>query len=105
MAASNLPAADGPLHLLIHGRVQGVGFRDSMSFEARRLGVRGWVRNRSAGAVEAVFDGTSGARAALAAWAHQGPGGARVTGVDVRPANAAESASIGATFEQLPTTR
>jgi acylphosphatase len=96
---------DGPLHLLIHGHVQGVGFRDSMIYEAMRLHVRGWVRNRADGTVEAVYDGTPAARATLLAWAHRGPVGARVTGVEARAATAAESASIGSGFTQLPTAR
>jgi len=96
---------DGPLRVLIHGRVQGVGFRESMIYEAMRLGARGWVRNRTDTTVEAVFDGNPTARASLLAWARRGPDGARVTEVEVRAANAAEIASIGAQFTRLPTAR
>lgn len=70
-------------HLTIRGRVQGVGFRESMRWEAERLGVTGWVRNRRDGAVEAVVDGDAGAVAAILAWAHRGPGGAHVVEVIV----------------------
>jgi len=55
-------------HLKISGRVQGVGFRYSMSEEAERLGVTGWVRNRRDGTVEAVIDGTPDAVEAVLAW-------------------------------------
>lgn len=96
---------DGPLHLLIHGRVQGVGFRESMIYEATYLGARGWVRNRADGAVEAVFDAPPAARAALLAWAQRGPDVARVTRIEARAATATEIASIGAVFTRLPTTR
>lgn len=96
---------DGPVHLLIHGRVQGVGFRESMVYEARRLGARGWVRNRLDGTVEAVLDGTPAACSALARWAQRGPGGAQVKRVAMRQADAAETASIGADFVRLPTAR
>jgi len=42
---------------VIHGRVQGVFFRDSMRREAQRLGIAGWVRNRNDGTVEAAVQG------------------------------------------------
>ena len=42
------------LRLVIHGRVQGVFFRDSMRGEAQRLGISDWVRNRGEGTVEAA---------------------------------------------------
>lgn len=105
METSDVSAIDAPLHLLIHGRVQGVGFRESMVDEAARLGVRGWVRNRIEGTVEAVLDGAPAARQALVHWAHRGPWTARVGRVETRAANAAEIASIGASFERRPTAR
>jgi len=74
------------LHLIIHGRVQGVFFRDSMRREAQRLDVSGWVRNRSDGAVEAVVQGEAAAVDALVLWAHRGPEYAQVKQVDVEPA-------------------
>jgi acylphosphatase len=66
------------LHLRIHGRVQGVGFRESMRQEAERLGVTGWVRNCADGSVEAVIAGDEAAIAAMLNWCHTGPPLARV---------------------------
>ena len=70
-------------HLVISGRVQGVGFRYSMSEEAERLGVTGWVRNRRDGTVEAVIDGAPDAVEGILAWARRGPRGASVSEVEV----------------------
>ena len=70
-------------HLVVRGMVQGVGYRWSLSREARRLGVHGWVRNRADGSVEAVAEGSDEAVEALVAWCRSGPGGAQVTDVDV----------------------
>jgi acylphosphatase len=70
-------------HLLISGRVQGVGFRYAVAKEAQRLGVTGWVRNRGDGTVEAVVDGPTDAVDAFVAWARRGPPAARVTGVQI----------------------
>ena len=81
--------------LEITGRVQGVGFRYSMHSEAARRGVRGWVRNRRDGSVEALLQGEDAAVDALTAWARQGPAGARVTEVRVLPAEDAESVHAG----------
>ena len=73
------------LHLVIHGRVQGVWFRDSMRREAEALGVRGWVRNRSDGTVEAMVQGAAQAVDALVLWAHRGPPLAAVSRVQSGP--------------------
>jgi len=69
---------NAPLRLVIHGRVQGVFFRDSMRRKALELGVQGWVRNRDDGNVEAVVQGSISAVAAIVQWAHHGPAHARV---------------------------
>jgi acylphosphatase len=71
------------LRLVIHGRVQGVFFRDSMRGEAQRLGIAGWVCNRSDGTVEAAVHGESSAVDAIVRWAHRGPQHARVERVDI----------------------
>ena len=85
----NMPLYRTTLHLVIHGRVQGVCFRDSMRREAQRLGVAGWVRNRSDGAVESVVHGEPVAVDAIVRWAHRGPQMAQVSRVDIEPAEGA----------------
>jgi acylphosphatase len=70
------------VRLRVHGRVQGVFFRDSMRAEAQRLGVGGWVRNDPDGTVEALVSGEPGAVDGLVAWAHAGPDGARVERIE-----------------------
>jgi len=69
--------------LRIHGRVQGVWFRESMRLEAERLNVTGWVRNTPDGAVEAVIQGPAGAVEAMIEWARSGPPLARVDRVEI----------------------
>jgi acylphosphatase len=68
--------------VVVHGRVQGVFFRGATREEARRLGARGWVRNREDGAVEAVFEGEPSAVLALVRFCRRGPGPARVERVE-----------------------
>lgn len=70
-------------HLVVHGTVQGVFFRASAESEADRLGVTGWVRNRSDGTVEMLVEGDDAAVGQMVAWARRGPERAEVTGVDV----------------------
>lgn len=71
------------LRLMIHGRVQGVFFRNSMRREAQRLGVSGWVRNRSDGSVEAAVHGDSAVVDALVCWTQRGPELAHVERVEI----------------------
>lgn len=67
----------------MHGRVQGVFFRDSLRRLAEREGVAGWARNTYDGTVEAVFEGEDAAVERLVRFAHEGPSDARVERVEV----------------------
>jgi acylphosphatase len=69
--------------VVVHGRVQGVFFRDSTRQRAEAAGVAGWVTNRPDGTVEAVFEGEDDAVEALVAFMRDGPRGAEVERVDV----------------------
>ncbi|MCR4299511.1 MAG: acylphosphatase [Gallionella sp.] len=73
------------LRLVIHGRVQGVFFRDSMRREAQNLSVAGWVRNRSDGTVEAAVQGDPAGVDAIVRWARRGPERAQVERVEIEP--------------------
>ena len=68
---------------IVYGRVQGVAFRASTQYQARRLGLHGWVRNCRDGTVEFVAEGERPAVEQLVEWCHQGPPAARVVRVDV----------------------
>ena len=67
----------------VHGRVQGVFFRDSTRREAEGRGVSGWVANRDDGSVEALLEGPADAVDAVVAWCRSGPSRAEVERVDV----------------------
>lgn len=69
--------------VVVHGRVQGVFFRDSCERMARSAGVSGWVRNRNDGAVEAAFEGDADAVDRMVAWMRQGPRRAYVERAEV----------------------
>ncbi|MFA7693547.1 MAG: acylphosphatase [Candidatus Hydrogenedentes bacterium] len=60
------------LHVVISGRVQGVGFRFAAQNEARRHGLIGWVRNRSDGTVEALFEGERTVLESMLLWCGRG---------------------------------
>ncbi|VVD64286.1 acylphosphatase [Pandoraea anhela] len=84
--------------IVVHGRVQGVGYRAACVVEARRLGLVGWVRNRRDGTVEAIAQGEAAQLLALCEWMRQGPRGAQVSSCDVDKAWVAASPLKG--FEQ-----
>lgn len=69
--------------VVVHGYVQGVGFRYSVRERARQRGLSGWVGNRLDGSVEAVFEGAEDAVEALVGYMRDGPRGADVDDVDV----------------------
>jgi acylphosphatase len=90
------------IRLRIFGRVQGVGYRAWCVHTARRLGLRGWVRNLTDGTVEALAAGPEDAVNTLAAAAQAGPSLARVT--EVRRSEAASEAAKGLSgFQEAPT--
>jgi acylphosphatase len=69
--------------VLVHGFVQGVGFRYTARLEAARLGVAGWVRNRADGTVEAEIEGDEASVTAMLDWFAAGPRGAIVERTEV----------------------
>lgn len=89
----------------IAGRVQGVGYRDWLTREALRHSVRGWVRNRSHGEVEALLAGTPEAIAAICKACWQGPPAAQVSEVVETPGDADDEAEIAQIkgFRQIAT--
>jgi acylphosphatase len=70
-------------HVVVSGRVQGVGFRYLLDREASAAGLAGWVRNTAEGTVEAVLEGPPSAVEDVLGWMRRGPRGAVVVSVDV----------------------
>jgi len=70
------------LHVLVRGRVQGVGFRWFVRERASPLGLVGWVKNRSDGTVEVAAEGAPDAIDRLRHLLERGPDGAVVSSVD-----------------------
>ncbi len=75
-------------HIIVRGKVQGVGYRAWIEGEAVARNLAGWARNRKDGTVEAVLAGPEDAVAAMIAKCEYGPGMARVTAVDTETASA-----------------
>ncbi len=89
--------------VVIVGKVQGVGFRYWTQITAQRLGLRGWVRNRRDGSVEAVFAGAPDIVAAMIGECRRGPSAARVDRVDDFDAGVDELGDVSGRFENRPT--
>ena len=78
----------------VHGRVQGVWFRDSTRREAERLGITGHAINLADGNVEVLAQGTVDALAELEQWLHVGPPVARVAKVEAQVVEASAVAGF-----------
>ncbi len=76
--------------VVVHGRVQGVNFRYHARSAARKMGARGWVRNRSDGAVEAVVEGPPEVVQSLLSWFRKGSPFSRVDKIQVTEENSSE---------------
>lgn len=72
------------IHIVIYGIVQGVGYRYSTYRKALQLGITGWVRNKSDGSVEAVFEGSREKLEEMLLWCRKGPPGAYVSEIDIQ---------------------
>lgn len=93
------------VHLVVHGRVQGVGYRAFVEREAKLRDLQGWVRNCRDGTVEVVLGGEPALIEDMIANCRRGPLGARVDAID-RAAGSAASLKErvpGQAFSVLPT--
>lgn len=70
-------------HLIISGRVQGVGFRAFALDKAREFNIKGWIKNRSDGKVEALIQGRESDISKLLRFLEKGPAWARVDKIEM----------------------
>lgn len=98
-------ADEAVVHLIVHGRVQGVGYRAFVEHEAKRRELNGWVRNCADGTVEALLAGDVAVVEDMIAACRRGPFGARVDAIDRAPGHAAalKERRPGQAFSVLPT--
>ena len=78
------------VHVVVKGRVQGVGFRAHVQYSARQIGVTGWVRNVGYDTVEAVGEGERAKLERFVEAVKAGPVGAQVEDAEVEWQNATE---------------
>ena len=90
-------------HIVVHGRVQGVGYRAFVEDEAHQRGLQGWVRNRRDGSVEALFAGPADDVEAAIEACRRGPFSARVSALDQREGTDVDLAKRSGAFSVLPT--
>lgn len=92
-------------HIMVRGRVQGVGYRAFVEREALALGLEGWVRNRRDGTVEALFAGEAEVIDMMIVSCRRGPYAARVDQIDQRIGSPADFRlrRSGDVFSVLPT--
>jgi acylphosphatase len=93
------------IQVVIQGRVQGVGYRAWVEYQAQASGLEGWVRNRRDGSVEALFVGNAKVVAEMVALCRHGPPSAKVTAVLNEPAGPEQLdlRPAGEAFAVLPT--
>lgn len=80
--------SDRAVQVRARGRVQGVAFRWHTAEQAKRLGVRGWVRNLDDGSVQAWLEGAAEQVESLVRWMRSGPPAARVDALEAQDASA-----------------
>ncbi|HEX5507904.1 MAG TPA: acylphosphatase [Pseudolabrys sp.] len=92
-------------HVIVHGRVQGVGYRAFVEHEALKRGIEGWVRNRADGSVEGVFSAVPSVLAEMVEICRVGPRLAHVERIDQRDGADADMClrRSGELFSVLPT--
>jgi acylphosphatase len=97
--------SDAVRHVMIRGRVQGVGYRYFVEREAQSRGLEGWARNRRDGSVEAVFSGPAEAVTAMIEACRRGPSSARVEALQDEAGNPdmLNLRQAGERFSVLPT--
>jgi acylphosphatase len=97
--------SDTTRHVTVRGRVQGVGYRAWVEYQARLRQLEGWVRNRRDGSVEAVFAGPEHVVSEMISACRRGPSAARVDSVQVEAGGAdmLKLRGAGEGFSVLPT--
>ncbi|MBI2299451.1 MAG: acylphosphatase [Armatimonadetes bacterium] len=86
-----MPTGRKAVRLVVHGSVQGVGFRFALLEHALSNGLTGWCRNGPGGSVEAFLSGPGATVDQVVEWCHTGPPMARVDEVEVESASVADA--------------